>query len=276
MLHIISTSSITLSGVKFYPANRTMLFYLSSRLFLVRSKVHTRYKFCIIYQFPHVGTWFYGLDKTSVFSVLSLQLSYITLWVYCINLHYEYKYSIYSYIWTPKNIYYYHHRQFSLYDNNMDYMCYVSVHSSHLCYLSKPQNKITQTAIQQILKKATIPQHGHHFWTIKSLKTLVTDLIVFCSTEQWCIYHVDLLNWFEGKKFNFVHSDWNNPATWKIFSFRVFSFSTYSFMNLQSPGKFAEWFCSEIFRNLSSTTDQPSWLLFMALTFNYWKPFSAL
>ena len=142
--------------------------------------------------------------------------------------------------------------------------------------ISKPQNKITQTAIQQILKKATIPQPGHHFWTIKSLKTLLTDLIVFCSREQWCIYHVDLQNWFEGEKFNFVHSNWNNPATWKIFSFRVFSFSTYSFMNFQSPRKFAEWFCSEIFRNLSSTTDQPSWLLFMALTFIYWKPFSAL
>ena len=158
----------------------------------------------------------------------------------------------------------------------MDYMCYVSVHLSHLCcYIQTPKQNHPNS-------NSANTEKGHHtpawalFLNYKKFKDTGnrSDSLLLYGTVVHLSCWPAKFTW--RRKFNFVHSNWNNPATWKIFSFRVFSFSTHSFMNFQSPGKFTEWFCSEIFRNLSSTTDQPSWLLFMALTFIYWKPFSAL
>ena len=88
------------------------------------------------------------------------------------------KYSLYSYIWIPKKVYYSNHRQY--FQCMAQYGIYVLCISTFITLLLLYPNPKTQSPKQQFIKYWTRPPYpGHHIWTKKSFMTLISDLIVF-------------------------------------------------------------------------------------------------
>ena len=160
------------------------------------------------------------------------------------------KYSIYSYIWIPKKVYYNHLRQY--FQCMAQYGIYVLCICTFITLLLLYPNPKTQSPKQQFIKYWTRPPYrGHHIWTKKKFQDSVNrsdSFFAFCTCGASILLTLEIyLKAKNATLFIQIH----RQNFWRLY----FELHVLSCM---LPRTIAELYCSEIFSSLSATTNMPS------------------